>query len=102
LPRGSETRLITVDGEGRLWFPAGAGEWSATRIDSIDAAGDLGEPVCVDPTCGLGPIALTAGPDGSLWYSLRGPTSEGGGGGTIIARHIQIEGEAGFIGRLIG
>ena len=100
VPRG-EPDSIAVGPEGRLWFPSSFGGGIDRALDSISESGRLAAPICADPTCRLVPDAVTAAPDGSLWYALRMPHSIGGGGFTQIFEGETIENEAGFIGHLV-
>jgi streptogramin lyase len=100
VPNG-EPSSIAVGGDGRLWFPSSFGGGTDRALDSIGPSGRLAEPVCADPTCRLGPSALTAAPDGSLWYALTEPHSIGGGGFTQIMEGETIQNEAGFIGHVV-
>lgn len=99
VPR-AEPGSIAVGPEGRLWFPSTFGGGIVRALDSIGPGGRLAPPICADPTCRLSPAALTAAPDGSLWYALAEPHSIGGGGFTQVMEGETIENEAGFIGNL--
>lgn len=91
---------IAVGRRGRLWFPASFGGAYTRALQSIDTAGHLGTPICADPACKQEPSALTAGPDGGLWYALTEAPSLGGGGFTQIMEGEAIADEAGYVGHL--
>lgn len=97
----AEPSSIAVGADGRLWFPSTFGGEVVRALASIGPGGRLAAPVCADPTCRLSPSALTAAPDGSLWYALTEPHSIGGGGFTQIMEGETIENEAGLIGHLV-
>ncbi|HYC80276.1 MAG TPA: hypothetical protein VEB65_00740 [Solirubrobacterales bacterium] len=98
IPKGSPYS-IAVGSEGRLWFASSLRGYFR-GVTSIGTGGQLGDPVCADPTCTLEPNDLTRGPDGTIWYGLRAPNYNTGGGSSGIFIEEQIGNEAGFLGRL--
>jgi streptogramin lyase len=98
---GSVYYPFAVLPEGRAWFPSTLARGYLRAINSIGRDGQLGKPACADPTCALQPSDLTAAPDGSLWYSLRRPNLNTGGGGSGIAIENEISNEAGYVGHLV-
>ncbi len=73
-----------------------------TRLASIGLDGKRDGPrVCADPTCDLEPQFLTSAPDGSIWFGLRRPNYNTGGGGSGLYIDEQIGDEAGFIGHYL-
>jgi streptogramin lyase len=97
----AEPGSLVIGADGRVWFPSSFGGGIARALASIGPSGRPSPPICADPTCLLAPSALTAAPDGSLWYTLAEPHSIGGGGFTQIMEGETIENEAGFIGHLV-
>jgi sugar lactone lactonase YvrE len=91
---------IAADSEGRLWFRSSFHRGYARALNSIGIGGHVGIPVCADPTCELEPNNITRAPDGSLWYGLRRPNYNTGGGGSGLYISEQIANEAGFLGHL--
>jgi streptogramin lyase len=91
---------IAADSEGRLWFRSSFHRGYARALNSIGIGGHVGIPVCADPTCELEPNNITRAPDGSLWYGLRTPNYNTGGGGSGLYIAEQIGNEAGFLGHL--
>jgi len=106
VPNAGWLHSLAVGPEGRLWFPSRspsvAGGYVTRALNSIGPAGDTGEPICLDPECKLEPTGLTAGPDGSVWFSAARGRSGGGGGETAFWETHVITNEAGYIGRLPG
>jgi streptogramin lyase len=98
---GSVYYPFAVLPEGRAWFPSTLARGYLRAINSIGSDGQIGNPTCADPTCALQPSDLTAAPDGSLWYSLRRPNLNTGGGGSGIAIENEISNEAGYVGHLV-
>jgi streptogramin lyase len=98
IPHGSPYS-IAAGPEGRLWFGSFHGA-HARYLDSIGVGGDLGVPICADPTCNLEPTGMTRAPDGSLWYGLIRPNYNTGGGGSGLYIEEEIHNEAGFLGHL--
>jgi streptogramin lyase len=93
---------IAVGPDGHLWFQSALGGRGAYRaLNSIGVDGELGTPICADPGCQLEPDALTSASDGSLWYGLRRPNLNRGGGGSGLFIGEEIDNEAGFIAHLI-
>jgi streptogramin lyase len=92
---------IAVGPEGHLWFPSSLYRGYARALDSIDASGHMGVPICADPTCDLEPGNVTRASDGSLWYGLRSHNYNTGGGSSGFYIEDQINNEAGFLGHLI-
>lgn len=91
---------IAVGPEGRLWFHSSFHRGYARALNSIGSGGHLGVPICADPTCELEANNITRAPDGSLWYGLRRPNYNAGGGGSGLYIEEQIGNEAGFLGHL--
>lgn len=92
---------IAVGPEGRLWFRSSFHRGYARALNSIGGDGHLGAPICADPTCGLEPSNIARAWDGSLWYGLRSPNYNTGGGSSGLYIEGQIDNEAGFLGHLI-
>jgi hypothetical protein len=110
ITRGGKIRLfaapqadpesIAVGPEGDLWFEQAFGRAYYPRaLNSVSVAGDFGTPVCGDPRCFLETRGLVFGPDGSLWYGLRRPNQNHGGGGSGLGIEMEISNEAGFLGQ---
>ena len=100
VPNG-DPGTIAVGPEGRLWFPSTIGGRAYRALNSIDAEGHLGTPVCAGPKCGLAPIGLIARPDGDLWFSAaEAHRPNGGGGGSVLIEGIYRENLPGTIARL--
>jgi streptogramin lyase len=87
---------IAVGPEGRLWFSS-----SFRALNSVGFGGHVGVPICADPTCKLEANNITRAPDGSLWYGLKKPNYNTGGGGSGLYISEQIANEAGFLGHLM-
>jgi streptogramin lyase len=100
LRNGSVYYPFAVLPEGRAWFPSTFGRGYLRTINSIGGDGQVGNPTCADPTCALEPSDLTAAPDGSLWYGLRSPNLNTGGGGSGIGIEEEILNESGYVGHL--
>jgi streptogramin lyase len=97
IPKASPLSLVAGPG-GHLWVPWFHRDHS-TRLAVIGLDGKLeGSPICADPTCDLEPEYLTLAPDGSIWYGLRRPNYNSGGGGSGLYISEQIADEAGFVG----
>lgn len=92
---------IAVGPEGHLWFRSSFRRGYARALASISFAGHVSGSTCADPTCQLEPSNITRAPDGSLWYGLRTPNYNTGGGGSGLYIEEQIDNEAGFLGHLI-
>jgi streptogramin lyase len=92
---------IAVGPEGRLWFPSSFHRGYARALNSIDFNGHMGVPICADPTCALEPNNVIRASDGSLWYGLRRPNYNTGGGGSGLYISEQIANESGFLGHLV-
>jgi streptogramin lyase len=92
---------IAVGPEGRLWFPSTFRRGYTRALNSIGLNGQLGVPVCADPSCELQPGSVTRAADGSLWYGLTTPNYNTGGGGSGLFIQELIANEAGFLGHLI-
>jgi hypothetical protein len=92
---------IAVGPESRLWFQSSFGGGHYHALNSIGVGGQLGEPICADPTCSLQPTGLVAAPDSSLWYALGRPNLNTGGGGSGLLIGNEIANEPGFLGHLV-
>jgi len=68
---------IVPGGDGRLWFTAGQG-----RLGRITPDGRISSVAL--PNAESEPVALTAAPDGSIWYAANGEGPCVGGGGTCM------------------
>lgn len=91
---------IAVGPDERLWFESSFGGQVFRALNSIDARGRLGKPVCVDPKCDLEAYGLVADSHGGLIFSVGTANLFGGGGMTGILEVESISNEAGVIGRL--
>jgi hypothetical protein len=99
----ADPEAIAVGPEGDLWFEQGFGRAYYDRaLNSISVAGKFGGRVCGDPRCFLETRGLVFGPDGSLWYGLRRPNQNHGGGGSGLWIDMEIGNEAGFLAQLPG
>jgi hypothetical protein len=97
---GSAYYQFAVLPEGRAWFPSTFGRGYLRAINSIGVDGQVGSPTCADPTCALEPSDLTVAADGSLWYGLKSPNLNTGGGGSGIGIEEAIFNEPGYVGHL--
>ena len=92
---------IAVGPEGRLWFTEEAQSYPHAALNSIGPDGDLGQPICLAPKCGLEPFGLAFAPNGELWFSaLTSQVPYGGGGGGGLIADQERANQAGFIGHL--
>lgn len=98
---GGSSSWLAAGSEDRVWFPSAIGRGYARAINSIGVDGQIGKPICAYPTCALAPSDLTAAPDGSIWYSLRRPNLNDGGGGSGFHEEEEIGNEAGFIAHFV-
>jgi streptogramin lyase len=98
--RYGDTSSLALGADGHVWFRSTFGGDAFRALDSVGPDGKVGKPICADPTCQLEPTAVTAAPDGTLWYDLTRPVSTGGGGLTHIMEGQAIATEPGHIGRL--
>jgi streptogramin lyase len=98
---GSLYGPITAGPEGRVWFPSTFGGGYLRAINSIGVDGQIGTPICADPTCALEASDLTAAADGSLWYGLSRPNLNTGGGGSGLGIEEEILNEPGYVARLL-
>ena len=101
VPNSRPSAGIAVDPGGRLWFASSFGGGVVRALNSIDATGKVGKPICVDPKCELEPEGLASAPDGSIWFATRRAHSLGGGGLSSMMESEAIANEAGFVGRLV-
>jgi streptogramin lyase len=100
IPSTASPYSIAVGPDGRLWFPGGFHRGYARALNSIGSDGRLGVAICADPTCQLEASNIARAPDGSLWYGLKKPNYNTGGGGSGLYIDEQIGNEAGFLGHL--
>ena len=101
LRNGSMYYSFAAGPEDRVWFPSTFGRGYLRAINSIGVTGRIGEPICADPTCALEPTGIAAGPDGSIWYGLRRPNLNMGGGGSGQGIENEIANEAGLIAHFV-